>query len=143
MSLYTTAAAVYFLFSSAHCWIAPSICRRLLIQEFICEVVRALTKLGIAIAAKRPIMATTIMISTRVKPALRDALIFILQFVTFCFLRGERNNRRVTIIALFVHTLPVVPVGRELAWSMPDLRCQRGEYHPWKQKGPKLVLRAR
>jgi hypothetical protein len=30
-------------------------------------------------------MATTIMISTRVKPALRDALIFILLFVTFCF----------------------------------------------------------
>jgi hypothetical protein len=34
-------------------------------------------------------------------------------------LRGERYNRRVTIIALFVHTLPVVPVGREIAGSMP------------------------
>ena len=54
-------------------------------QAFCCEVVRAFTKLGIAMAAKRPIMATTIMISTRVKPALRDALIFILLFVTFCF----------------------------------------------------------
>jgi len=32
------------------------------------DVVRALTKLGIAIAAKRPIMATTIMISQRETP---------------------------------------------------------------------------
>ena len=35
-------------------------------------------KLGIAIAAKRPIMATTIIISTNVKPDLREVLIFIL-----------------------------------------------------------------
>jgi hypothetical protein len=39
-----------------------------------------LRKLGIAIAARRPIMATTIMISTRVKPALREVLIFILLY---------------------------------------------------------------
>ena len=49
-------------------------------HAFCCEVVRAFTKLGIAIAAKRPIMATTIMISTRVKPALREVFIFILLF---------------------------------------------------------------
>src|SRR5437667_12587942 len=35
-------------------------------------------KLGIAIAANRPIMATTIMISTSVKPLLRAVRIFIL-----------------------------------------------------------------
>ena len=49
-----------------------------------CEVARARTKLGIAIAAKRPIMATTIMISTRVKPALRTVLVvFILFFLNY------------------------------------------------------------
>src|SRR5882762_37053 len=52
-------------------------------QAFICEVVRALMKLGIAIAANRPIMATTIMISTRVKPLLRDVLVFIFFFVCY------------------------------------------------------------
>ena len=49
-------------------------------HAFCCEVERALRKLGIAIAAKRPMMATTIMISTSVKPALRDVFIFILLF---------------------------------------------------------------
>ena len=43
-------------------------------QAFCCEVARALMKLGMAIAANRPMMATTIIISTRVKPALRDVL---------------------------------------------------------------------
>src|SRR6266436_2649596 len=85
MSLYATVAAVSFLFSSAHCWIAPSTCRRLLMQAFFCEVVRARMKLGIAIAARRPIMATTIIISTNVKPDLREVLMFILLFVSlFC-----------------------------------------------------------
>src|SRR6266571_1283287 len=81
MSLYATVAAASFLFSSAHCWIAPSICRKLLMQAFFCEVVRARMKLGMAIAANRPIMATTIMISTNVKPDLREVLIFILCIV--------------------------------------------------------------
>src|SRR5437667_1722556 len=68
MSVNFTAAAASFLFSSAHCWIAPSTWRRLLMHALFCEVVRALMKLGMAIAANRPIMATTIMISTNVKP---------------------------------------------------------------------------
>ena len=55
--------------SSAHCCFAESIWRRLLMQAFCCEVARALTKFGIAIAASKPMMATTIMISTSVKPA--------------------------------------------------------------------------
>jgi len=46
-----------------------------LMHAFACEVARALIKLGIAIAAKRPMMATTIMISTNVKPAGLDVLI--------------------------------------------------------------------
>jgi hypothetical protein len=38
-------------------------------QALIWDVVRARTKLGMAIAANNPMIATTIMISTRVNPA--------------------------------------------------------------------------
>ena len=64
-------------------------------QAFCCEVVRALTKLGIAIAASNPIMATTIMISTSVNPALR--LFFVCIMFTFAGfpMRRERCKRRV------------------------------------------------
>src|SRR5579883_2408281 len=84
------------LVSSAHCCLAPSIWRRLLIQAFCCAELRAFTKLGIAMAANRPMMATTIMISTRVKPDLLDLLILILAL--YCLSvhsRRELNNRRV------------------------------------------------
>src|SRR5882724_2460763 len=73
-----TGAAVGAAFvSKAHCCLAPSIWRRLLMQAFTWEVVRARTKLGMAMAANRPMMATTIMISTKVKPDLRDEVTFI------------------------------------------------------------------
>jgi hypothetical protein len=49
-------------------------------------------KLGIAIAARRPMMATTIMISTSVKPDLRDVLFFILAFY-LSVLRGVNSQR--------------------------------------------------
>src|SRR2546426_9688822 len=114
MSLCATVAAVSFLFSSAHCWIAPSICRRLLMQAFICEVVRALMKLGIAIAANRPIMATTIMISTNVKPDLREVMIFILCFV-FLFCGVNEAAGGLSIIATFVHLLPAATADDFLA----------------------------
>src|SRR5882724_13495184 len=71
--------------SSAHSLIAPSIWRRLLMQALACDVARALMKLGIAIAASRPMMATTIMISTSVKPALRDVLFVFIVLVVFLF----------------------------------------------------------
>src|SRR2546422_2156987 len=91
---------------------APSIWRRLLMQAFICEVVRARTKFGIAIAANRPMMATTIMISTRVKPDLREDLFrYILTNLPF-FLRGERDNRRLHDF-IFVHRLPVAAARRK------------------------------
>ena len=64
-------------FSNAHCCLAPSTWRRLLMQAFCWAVVRARTKLGMAIAASNPMMATTIMISTSVKPALREMFFFI------------------------------------------------------------------
>jgi hypothetical protein len=59
-------------------------------QAFCCDVVRALTKLGIAIAARRPMMATTIMISTSVKPAVRVLRIFIVSSF-FTVVRGVNN----------------------------------------------------
>src|ERR1043165_335093 len=77
------ASVSVFLFSNAHCCLAPSIWRRLLIQAFCWAVLRARTKFGIAIAANRPIMATTIMISTSVKPDLRRLFFFILSFLFY------------------------------------------------------------
>lgn len=56
------------LFSSAHCCFAPSICFKLLIQVCVWVLVRARTQVGVAMVARRPTMATTIMISTRVNP---------------------------------------------------------------------------
>src|SRR6266478_4347449 len=95
MSVVPTDALLCCLFSRAHSWAAPSIWRRLLMHALACEVVRALTKLGIAMAARRPMMATTIMISTSVKPDLRIVFIFILDDLAFQFRRRERGNRRV------------------------------------------------
>src|SRR6516225_6206570 len=97
MLLKVTAAPEDCFVSRAHCWTAPSIWRRLLMQAFCWEVVRAFTKFGIAIAASKPMMATTIMISTRVKPDFFEVLIFIQLFDYFLFCaRGERCGRRVT-----------------------------------------------
>ena len=67
----------WVLLSRAQFCFALSICLRLLIQAFVCDVERAWTKLGIAMAARRPIMATTIMISINVKPSFLDCLGFI------------------------------------------------------------------
>src|SRR6516162_4779734 len=79
-------------------------------QAFICEVVRARTKLGIAIAAKRPMMATTIIISTSVKPALLILLILILAIFAF-LLRRELSNRLVIIITTLFTNCPLQPRG--------------------------------
>src|SRR4051812_47962561 len=74
--------------SNAQAVIAPSIWRRLLIQVLACDVARALIKLGIAIAANRPMMATTIMISTNVKPGLPRFLVVFMVY-WFLYLRRE------------------------------------------------------
>ena len=84
MLLKATAAEPALLFSNAQVWVALSIWRRLLMQAFFCDWVRARTKLGIAIAASKPMMATTIIISTSVNPCLLDVLFFILT-LSFCF----------------------------------------------------------
>src|SRR6266699_3974800 len=92
----------------------------LLMQALACEVLRALTKLGIAIAARRPMMATTIMISTSVKLALREVLIFI------CFSNFLRFSCGVNtatgglfIITVGVHLLPVATARPGLAVEVP------------------------
>src|SRR5436309_80435 len=81
-SVFTGVSVADFFISNAHSCFAPSICLRFEMQAVFWLAVRAFTKLGIAIAANRPMMATTIMISTSVKPALRDVLFFIL--FNFC-----------------------------------------------------------
>src|SRR5690242_14379625 len=72
-------------------------------QAFFWAVVRAFTKLGIAIAASKPMMATTIMISTRVKP---DLLVLLLFILTFLYSRREHGHRRLLLLQRFVHVLP-------------------------------------
>src|ERR1017187_9394294 len=101
-----TGAVEACLFSSAHVWIALSIWRRLLMQAFFCDCVRARTKLGIAIAASKPMMATTIMISTRVKPDLRDVLFFILS-LSFCCCGVNEATSGFIIRTTVVHGLLV------------------------------------
>src|SRR6516164_7102074 len=104
-----TVAPVCWPVSNAHSFTAAVIWRMLLMQAFCCEVVRAFTKLGIAMAAKRPMMATTIMISTSVKPDLRDALIFILLFRSFCF--AVRARQQAGYLVSAVRSLTVLPVA--------------------------------
>ena len=76
MLLLAGLAVTVCLFSRAHCCLALSIWRRLLMQALAWEVVRDCTKFGMAIAANNPMMATTIMISTSVKPDFVEVLIF-------------------------------------------------------------------
>ena len=61
----TIASPAIFFSASAHCSLAESIMRILLIQAFFCDVERAFTNDGIAIAASKPIKATTMGIATR------------------------------------------------------------------------------
>ena len=56
------------LLSRAQVCLAPSIWRRLLMQARLLGFALARMKLGMAMVASRPMMATTIMISTNVKP---------------------------------------------------------------------------
>ena len=66
-------------FAKATCWQADSICLRLLMQVLACEVARAWMKFGRAIADKSQMIATTIIISTKVNPL--ESLIVIVRFV--------------------------------------------------------------
>src|SRR5882762_11682044 len=92
-------------FSSAQVCLAPSIWRRLLMQPVACAVLRAFTKLGIAIAANRPIMATTIMISTSVNPPLRDVLLFITNLSVFGCGVNEATGGLLLLQCVFTYCL--------------------------------------
>src|SRR5947199_3463498 len=87
----TVALPEPFLVSNAHCSLAPSIWRRLLMHALVWAVVRAFTKFGIAMAASNPMIATTIMISTSVKPAVLCVLICIANLSVYLFERGVNN----------------------------------------------------
>src|SRR5262245_45123218 len=101
-SLSVGVSVLVFFCSSAQVDLAPSICFKLAIQALVWLAVRALTKLGIAMAASKPMMATTIMISTKVKPELDALRIFIQWCLPFCARRGRRP-RAGYIVRLFVH----------------------------------------
>src|ERR1043165_7723949 len=55
-------------------------------QVRVFALVPAFKKFGMAIAAKIPMIATTIMISTSVKPDSRDVFIFIICSICFVFI---------------------------------------------------------
>src|SRR3954453_21064744 len=84
MSVISGEAVAPALVSKAHCCLAPSIWRRLLMQAFCCAVLRARTQLGTAIVARRPIIITTIMISTSVNADWTDAFVFIVAGRSAC-----------------------------------------------------------
>ena len=85
-------------------------------QALFWLAVRALTKLGIAMAASKAMIATTIMISTRVNPEVLTVLtdcIFILFF--FLTRRREQSKSRFSYL-FFVHELllQTVVVAKEI-----------------------------
>src|SRR5580692_9522688 len=100
----------------------------LLMQAFCCEVARAFTKLGMAMAASKPIMATTIMISTRVKPALRDCFILFMFQLSLCQ-RSERRNRRVIMITFVFTGLPVTTAETQAAVTANLCPSQLSNYN--------------
>src|SRR6266446_363930 len=106
-------------------------------QAFCCEVVRARTKLGIAMAANRPMMATTIMISTRVKPDLLDVLIFI-----FCSLLSIRGVNAATGWLLLSVQFSSTNCLSQTALLFKQFKCQLPSMEPQKTKKPQLLDRA-
>ena len=59
-------------------------------QALVCEVCRARTKFGIAIAANNPMMATTIIISTKVNaPTVRGLFVCMCVFILYGLLLGS------------------------------------------------------
>src|SRR5882762_2077924 len=78
-------------------------------QAFFWLAVRAFTKFGIAIAASKPMMATTIMISTRMKPDLRVILTFML--LTFLSSGVNAGEGPLLLVLHNVHLLPFTDRG--------------------------------
>src|SRR5881394_2165173 len=86
-------------------------------QAFFWLAVRAFTKLGIAIAASKPMMATTIMISTRVKPDLWDVLTFMLYLPFFGGVNA--GDERLRLVLNYVHSLLITDRTTRKATPMP------------------------
>src|SRR6266516_2018330 len=84
-------------------------------QPVCWAVTRAFTKLGIAIAAKRPIMATTIMISTNVNPPFRDVPLFILAFLCYGVNKAAGGLFINTILFTYCRLLTVVEAYQKWA----------------------------
>src|ERR1043165_9748668 len=101
--------------------------RRLLKIELSWAFSRALTKFGIAIAASNPMMATTIMISTSVKPALLFVLICITLLSVFMF-HGVNiaEGGLLLLLSLFTDCL-LQPRCRNLARAMPQVTSRSEE----------------
>src|SRR6185295_2717588 len=77
-------------------------------QALFCDVIRARRKLGTAMVASKPMMATTIMISTSVKPAGRCVLIFMSFLSYFC----REPNR---LADCLVHKVSIANCGHDAA----------------------------
>src|SRR5215831_11311092 len=71
-------AVVETPFSRKYWSAAAESCRALFSTALSCEDWRTFWNAGIAMAASRPMMTTTIMISTRVKPLFEEWVLFIL-----------------------------------------------------------------
>ena len=70
-------------------------------QVVFCDCVRAWTKLGMAIAASRPMMTAKSMIFTRVKPELGEVLFFIFTYsLPFCYVltHAQQQLHGVTVV---------------------------------------------
>src|SRR6266436_4955866 len=78
-----TGLALDLLFSIAYWSTAESIRRRSLMTRLACERLRARRNPGTAMAASKAMIATPIMISTRVKPARRLLSLFNMLFAFF------------------------------------------------------------
>src|SRR5256885_12795710 len=78
-----TASPLFVLVSIAYWSTAESIKRRSLIMRLAWERLRARRNPGTAIAASKAMIATTIMISTRVKPPRRLLSLFNMLFAFF------------------------------------------------------------
>lgn len=90
-------------------------------QAFFWAVVRAFTKLGIAIAASKPMIATTIMISTSVKPDLRFVLIriFTLLLSFYARVNMQADGLFITPFVSFTYCRLASDMLTHLATRMP------------------------
>src|SRR5437868_6052578 len=111
-------------------------------QAFFWAVVRAFTKFGMAMAASNPMIATTIMISTSVKPDLRFVLIcIVLTFFFYAAVNVASGGYLVvqssftdcrscrTAIVLVAPAMPSaslkkLSLKRKQAWENPSLRAK-------------------